>query len=353
MQVNNIRVMHLLNSDKFSGAENVVIQIIRQSKRIYGMESMYVSIDGSIRERLKKEDIKFKGTKNNSIFEIYKIVKEYKPDIIHAHDFTASALAAIVAPRYVRIISHLHNNPPWIKKVTLKSLAYFMIIHRLSKILLVSNAIVQEYIFKNYIKDKAIVLGNPMSLQLIAQRATNKDAKITICSYIVFLGRLSLQKNPRRFIEIFEKLKKKNLNIKAYMIGNGELMQKCKDLIAEKRLENEIYLTGFLQNPYELLSKAVVLCAPSLWEGFGLMAFEALALGVPVLASPVGGLPGIVDNTCGKLCVTDDEFLCEITALVSDPNYRRMKSEGAIKKAKAMDNYDEYMSYLHGIYVNL
>ena len=98
------------------------------------------------------------------------------------------------------------------------------------------------------------------------------------------------------------------------------------------------------------MSKAKCLLMPSRFEGFGLVAVEALALGVPVVCTPVGGLPGIVNSSCGMLSDDDDVLVQEICRLISDEDYRKKKAEGALQRADELDNLDDYMMRMRRIY---
>ena len=111
-------ILHILNTGSFSGAENVVISIINefQKRNIENIELIYVSLEGSIRKRLEKEKIKYEPIKKMSVGEIKRVIKKYNPDIIHAHDFTASIICAVSAKK-IPVISHIHNNCPWLKKI--------------------------------------------------------------------------------------------------------------------------------------------------------------------------------------------------------------------------------------------
>ena len=140
--------------------------------------------------------------------------------------------------------------------------------------------------------------------------------------------------------------------VKAVMIGDGELREIVEEKIQELGLEEIINLKGFLENPYEVLQKCKVLCMPSRWEGFGLAAVEALALGVPVVATEVGGLPGIIDESCGKLCDSKETFVEEIGSLLSDSELYRKKISGANKRAEELDNIDQYISDMINVYKN-
>lgn len=340
-----MRIMHLLNSNSYSGAENVVIEIIACMKK-RDVECIYVSPSGPIELVLKRQNIPYCLVDNLSIKEVVAVVEKYQPDIIHAHDFTASIILAM--SRIKRpIISHLHNNPSWIKRINLKTIVYTCSSIAYKKILLVSEAIEKEFIFHGIMKMKGEVIGNPISLNKIIYKSNE------VCNEkydIVFLGRLTEQKDPIRFLELIQKISEKYTEISCVMIGDGELRQKCLDEISEKHLQNNVKILGFQENPYPILKNSKMLCMPSKWEGFGLAAVEALTLGVPVLCTPVGGLVRIVDDSCGKICKCNDEFLMEMNKIIDNENYRKLKSENALKKAKKLENIEEYISRLWKIY---
>lgn len=341
-----MRILHVLNSSSFSGAENVAITIIKQLEKDSNYECYYVSPKGPIEERLREEKIKYIPIEKLCNKELKRVVKEYKPDIIHAHDFRASIMSALIESKGIKIISHIHNNPIWIRKVNIYSMLYLMCSNKFNKILLVSKAIKDEYIFKKFIKNKCIVVGNVINENDViekAQKEENKN-KYDIC----FNGRLTEQKNPLRFIKIISKIKIPD--VKVIMIGNGHLREKCEKLIKEKKLENSIMLAGFLENPYLMMNQSKILCMTSDWEGYGLVAVEALTLGKPVVATNVGGIPSIIDESCGKICDDDGDFIEEIEKLLSDEKYYEIKSKNTKTKLKKINNLPQYIKNLKEIY---
>ena len=98
------------------------------------------------------------------------------------------------------------------------------------------------------------------------------------------------------------------------------------------------------------MSKSKIFLLTSEWEGFGLVAFEALTMGLPCVVSNVGGLPSIIDKTCGMVCGNDQDFIDEINKLLSDSNYYNDKHLKAIEKSKRLDNYEEYCNKLDKVY---
>ena len=153
----------------------------------------------------------------------------------------------------------------------------------------------------------------------------------------------------RDWLKIVKEVKKQ-LPVHAVMIGDGELKEKVASKIQKNGLQEVIELKGFLENPYGILGNSKVLCMPSRWEGFGLAAVEALALGKPVIATGVGGLPGFIDESCGKICSSKDEFIQESYYLLKDINYYQKKSQGAVFRANKLDNISKYIRNIEVIY---
>ena len=343
------KIMHILNTGSYSGAENVAITIINAMGESY--DCIYVSLDGNIRDVLKNSNITFIPIERMSLSEIARVVKKCNPSIIHAHDFTASIICASARLK-LPIISHLHNNSPWLQEYCLKSFVYLLSCLKYKKILGVSKSIFDEYVFGNWIQNKTMVVSNPVDVSIVQQKANLITGKEKFYD-IVFLGRLSPQKNPQRFISIISQIKQKCPNVKAAMIGTGELEAECQQLIQQENLALNIDLLGFMENPYAILSKSRLLCVTSDWEGFGLVAVEALSLGVPVLATPVGGLPGIVCSDCGMLCQSDKMFIAEIEKIICNDVYWKKKSKNALARADLLNNINEYIAKLDVIYQNV
>lgn len=340
------RVIHLMSTDDYSGAEKVAMDIINGLKNEY--EFIYVTRKGKINEILKEKNIKYVNIRELSVKEVRRIVKECKPDIIHAHDYRASVIAAFSFIK-VPIISHLHNNSPWLKKINLFSIIFMLTSFRIKRILAVSKSIENEYIFSSIIKNKIEVVGNPVSRESILDKIP-KDTEIKKEYDICFSGRLTKQKNPIKFIEIVSKVKEKNKNVKVVMLGDGELRNSCKEKIRELNLEDNIKLLGFVKNPYIIMAKSKIFCLTSDWEGYGLVVFEALTLGLPCVVSKVGGLVDIVDDNCGKLCIKEKEFVDSINNILINTNIYKILRNGAISKSKKLDNFDEYMKKISKYY---
>jgi len=97
---------------------------------------------------------------------------------------------------------------------------------------------------------------------------------------LIYIGRLSNEKNPELFLEIANETK-----IPAVIIGDGELKYELQKFVISKNIKVEF--KGFLQDPWVLLNNGDLLIITSKWEGDGLVAVEAIQRGVPLIVSNI------------------------------------------------------------------
>lgn len=165
-----MRVLHLLKSNKYSGAENVVLTIMDACPDI---EMIYASTDGPIRKVVEDRGHRFYPLEETSVRMVKKAVGELQPDIIHAHDFTMASTAAWAAGD-IPVIAHLHNNPPWLKKVGVKSIVFALALPKIRQVISVSKAVEDEYIFRGLMKNKNTVIGNVVDAEDVRQKHGKK-----------------------------------------------------------------------------------------------------------------------------------------------------------------------------------
>lgn len=339
-----MKVLHVLNTASYSGAENVVCQIISMFRG--DVEMVYASPDGPIRQVLEDRGIPFFPLKKLSLHEVKRAVRAVRPDVLHAHDFRASLYCA--AAGGAPVLSHLHNNPPFLQGRGLRARLYAFSCRRYARILTVSPSVFDEFLLGARYRDKVVCVGNPIDTAAIRARADEETADVTYD--IGFCGRLTEQKDPLTFLAVVERLRADFPALRAAMIGDGELRETVAASVRERGLSDCVTLYGFLSNPFPVLRRFRLLCMPSRWEGFGLAAVEGLALGVPVLCSRAGGLSGIVDERCGRLCADVNEYTEEATRVLRNPGMWEDKHRGALTRAAELDNYDTYRAALSGAY---
>lgn len=347
MQNRKPKIFFVMRTNDYSGAEAVNFEIIKNLRDEF--DFYWVSRKGNINKKLDEEKIKWIEIKRLSISKIKKVVKEYNPDILHATDYAASVVCAPFSKK-VPVISHIHNNPIWIKKININSLLYKYAVRRVSRVLVVSNSIIDEYVFSDYFKNKAINIGNPVSRNgIIAKVGTDRKKEYDICC----VARVTPQKNPWKFLGIIEELKERHHDIKAVWVGKGEIEEEVKNYSQKHNLSKNIDFVGYKKNPWTYMAKSKIFMLTSDYEGYGLAAYEALSLGLPCVVSNVGGLPSIVTNKCGRLCNSKNDFVSECEYLLDDSKLFERKKRQAIKRSKQLENVDDYMELVRNLYREL
>lgn len=153
---------------------------------------------------------------------------------------------------------------------------------------------------------------------------------------IVVCGRLTAPKKLDRVIRLARRIKDEGLRIKIQLIGDGDLREELMKLSELSGVENVVEFLGFQRNPFPYVKAADMLLSTSGYEGFSLVICEAMALGVPVVATKTAGPMEILDDDrYGLLCDHDDESIYQaVKRMYEDVELRRHYSEVGKERVK-------------------
>jgi len=343
-----MRVMHILSSSRFSGAENMVCQIIEMFKEDKQIEMLYCSPNGSISITLENNNIQYLPLKKISILNIRYAIHQFNPDLIHAHDIKASVYTCLAAPLGIPIISHLHGNHEDMKKLSIKSLLFSILKRRFAKIIVVSSSIKEDFFISSVLKDSEVISNITVEKTILNSL---KSSDIIDRFDIIFLGRLSYPKDPIRMIKIVDIVRKKIENLSCVIVGDGELMEEVRDEISKRGLLNTIKVLGFIENPYQIINHSEIMIMTSRYEGTPMCALEAITLGLPIVSTPTDGILNIIDQGVTGFLSNSNEVLAEkITYLLLNKVTRDEFSKKAKEKSKAINNVVLYKKRLKNIY---
>ena len=343
-----MKILHILNTSAFSGAENMVCQIIYMLKNVLHYDSVYCSFDGSIREALNERSIEFSPVSKMSVTEIKRVIRENKPDVVHAHDMKAAFVASFACGK-TRLVFHIHNNSFESRRMSKKTVAFLLSSVKAKHIFWVSDSAKLDYFFSRFIKKKSSVLYNIIISDLLIKKM-NLDTNNYNCD-VVFLGRLSEEKNPIRMLEVFERVINVLPNIVLGIIGSGPLEEELKKRAFERRIDNRIVFFGFQKNPLKILHDAKVMIMTSSWEGLPICALEAQALGVPIVSTPTDGLIKLIeDGENGFLSDDDDVLANRVISILSNKELYKKLSQNQIAKSIQFNNETKYVETLNKIY---
>jgi glycosyltransferase involved in cell wall biosynthesis len=197
-----------------------------------------------------------------------------------------------------------------------------------------SNGVAED-LTKNFgVNPDAIqVVPNPVDLDAVRSRAgeaveidVDRDTPV-----IVAAGRLADAKNYPLLIDAIAVLRR-TLPVRLLILGQGELEQSLRRHIADRQLEGAITLLGFQRNPWKYIARADVFALSSHYEGFGNVLIEAMAVGVPVVATASAGTRDIINHGVDGLLVEQhdaDSLAAALAGVLSSPTRRRAMSDAA------------------------
>ncbi len=170
--------------------------------------------------------------------------------------------------------------------------------------------------------------------------------------YVLSIGTLQPRKNHIRLIEAFDRaLRHSEYNL-VLAGGEGWLYDEVRAQVTKHELQNRVIFPGFVAEEHltALYSAAAVMAFPSLYEGFGLPVLEAMACGVPVLASTAPCLPEVAGDAALMVDPRDvSAMAAAIEALVSQPELRdALRAKGLVRAAQF--RWDKSAAELLSIY---
>ncbi len=173
--------------------------------------------------------------------------------------------------------------------------------NRYDRIVCVSNSVKEVLDAKFDLKNKSIVIYNPVDTKEIIEKSAEKiTKKKALGLQLVTVGRLEMQKGYDRLIKALGKLKNQNAEFNLWILGEGSMREELELLIKENHLEDNVSLLGFQENPYKWISQADAFVCTSRAEGFSTAVTEALVLGKVVLTTDCSGMKELFGNDpCG------------------------------------------------------
>ena len=172
-------------------------------------------------------------------------------------------------------------------------------------IIATTKAYANESPFLRRYKDKIVVIPNGINIPEVTTKYTREESRINLGlpledNIILFFGSLVQYKGPDILLKSFKIVKKEFPNTKLIFAGRGPMLDYLTELAKKLDLENNVMFTGFVEDEKKPLyyKAADIFCLPSttMAESFGIVNLEAMAAGIPIVASDLGGIPDIVKH---------------------------------------------------------
>jgi glycosyltransferase involved in cell wall biosynthesis len=236
-------------------------------------------------------------------------------DIIHIHEYrtTLSILVHYFADKYkVPYVLQAHGSTPRIiQKIGLKKLYDYVWGYRLlenaSKLIAVSNVEVGQYIQMGAEQKKIAVIPNGLDINKLNSQKKHgefrKKLNISNERLILFLGRIHQRKGVDFLIRSFGRVLENENDAILVVVGPDDGYRKeLEKIIEELSIGNRVKFVDYISNVSEVYADADVLVYPAIYEIFGLVPFEAIICGTPVIVTDDSGCGEIVkESDCGYL----------------------------------------------------
>ena len=183
--------------------------------------------------------------------------------------------------------------------------------------------------------DKLVVsVKNPVDFSKIVSKDNKSILREAASKKLLFVGRMSEQK---RLDVIRRALSVADAVWQLWVVGDGEAEIKTalKQLANHLHLRDRIHWMGWKSNPWEYASEADALVLASEFEGFALVAIEALARGIPVISTPVSGIPELISPGVNGYVFPKEDwgFLARILNMMAQGKLPAISPEDCINSA--------------------
>ena len=211
------------------------------------------------------------------------------------------------------------------------------ILLRATRFVSISRAITKEYLQEGVPPSRIVSIPNGVDVSLFAppnladRSALRVRLRLDRGSVVAYAGKLNHGKGLQRLLRAWQRLVPEVGDAQLVLIGSGDHQflsceSELRSFVREHGLDEVVRLTGYVDDVQSYLQAADIFVFPSESEAFGLALVEAMACGVPVIASATGGILDIVEHgrTGWLVAVGDEEALvAAMRALLHDPESAR------------------------------
>lgn len=297
-----------------------------------------------------------------NLIEAYKLLRRHRFDLVHTHGYRADIIGIILSKVIgLPVISTCHGFISNDVNLKLYNKLDRFLLRYADRIVAVSEGIKKDLI-RNGIKEWRIALiqnaveqnGNK-ELFTRNRKAKRQFFNIQDKEFVVgYIGRLSEEKGVKYLIEAHTLLRKAGTPVKMLIIGDGTQRRELEELVKIAENGGNVFFTGFQNDIENWIPAMDVFVLPSLTEGTPMSLLEAMANGIPVVATGVGGVPQVVDSGKNGILVAPgkpEEIADAVSTLYRDESFRKTLAEEASTTVKLKYNLNDWVKKVETEYL--
>lgn len=244
-----------------------------------------------------------------TIVKLYRLMRQYKPHIVHTHTAKAGFVGRVAAwlARVPVRVHTFHGHVFHGYFGTAKTQLFLQLERWCTRIStrlitispLLREELVTKYGIGSYEKFEIVPLGLDLNKFASVDNSQNIREQYGLplsAKLIGIVGRLVDVKNHGLFLDAAVEILKHRQDIHFVIVGDGELRPQLEQQVIDNNLQPYVSFIGWVENLAPLLHELSVLALTSNNEGTPVSIIEAMAAGVPVVATSVGGVPDVLDH---------------------------------------------------------
>ena len=343
MTGSSLRVLHLDDGRDWRGGQQQVALLVREQIRAGHRPILLCPRGAPLADRVREMGAECRlfdlsagwwSRLVNGRRALVQLVERHRPDVVHAHTSHTHLLVQLLSRRRPRPLRVVTRRLGWISGSAPSRLKYargidlfVAVSEAVRRALIASGAPVARVAVAHSAIDPSRFEAPPPRGEVLASLGIPLPARV-----IGSLGSLVPQKAHLDLVEAFARLARQDPGLHLLIVGDGPLRSRLEASARRHGLEDRVHLPGFRSDLGRLVPHMDVMAFPSLFEGMPNAVLDALAAGVPVVATPAGGTGEVIGDQVGGVLVPfhSPRRLAEAVAgLLADPDRgRRLAAAG-------------------------
>lgn len=371
-------VLHLISSTLFLGAERVIAELAKGSsptisKVHVGLMGDAEGIKDAFVEAISRNDIPictfvFSGKVSpKAINAICVYIEDNNIDIIHSHGYKADIFSLLISKccnRDVKLVASCHTwklrtvREKYYKSIDLFVLRYFDCIVAISSEIqtILSNSRIDQGKIKVVLNGVNILPQTTDVASCIYNEVGIKPSELVIGS----VSSLTVEKAQHDLLKAFSQIvySRRYGDVRCILVGDGDQRSYLERLAEELGVRDRVVFTGYRNDARHFYSIFDVFALVSYAEGLPMAMLEAMAVGVPVIASRVGAIPDVINDRGNGILVKPGDIGAIVEALgnlAEHPEIRRQlgakgkeKVEVDLSSERMCREYDQLYNFVLG-----
>lgn len=371
-----IRVVLLTTSIEFGGIERFLLNLVRHMGG--GVEfSVVVFTRSDTKDKTFFDHLQALGVRYEAIYvdafkpkylnalrnvaEVGAVLRSREFDLIHSHGYRADVIGLILSKLLgLPLVSTCHGFIFNDRRLRMYIGLNVFLLRYCATVIAVSATMKQDLVTKGVRASKIRVVTNAVcsvtgGSNRVSRREVRSREGFEDSDFVFgYVGRLSEEKGLDHLMRAACSLSAEKRTARLLIVGDGPRRETLEQFVRDHRLDDRVAFVGFQSDTSDWYSAMDAFVLPSLTEGTPMALLEAMAHGLPVIATSVGGVPAVLTNGEDGLLVPPadaDRLSMAMKQILADCTLRETLSSGALRTVRDRYNVEAWTGKVREVYV--